>query len=473
MVTAEQEAGVILQAREELARRSFSDFCRRMSGDAYEQPPHVLMLCQYLEAVERREITRLIVEMPPRSSKSTHVSRLFPAWWIGRNPSSQIIVASYADLLATDHGRYVRDLMMRDVYPFATELRHDSRAAGRWETTDGGRLLAVGVGSGLTGHGGHLGVIDDPVKDRQEADSELVRANTWSWYQDVFRTRIMRDGVIVLLGTRWHEDDLIGRVLNSAGAADWTRLSLPYLAEEHDLLGRAPGQPLDVFGDVPSVEKGEISSRGFAALYQQRPAPAEGGTFKRAWLQRRYATLPGSTLRPLPDRSQNWRVEQYIDTNLKEGVASDYSVIATWGTDGISYYLLDVWRRQCDYPTLRQAVEEQYWQHRPRTVVVENRSNGLPLVQDLRQRTPIPVVAIDPKGSKEIRADAVTPLFESGHVVLPEAAPWLEPWMAEHLAFPAGAHDDQVDTTSMALYRLANFTAKQAGGQLFKSVSFV
>lgn len=285
-------AAAIAALDREIARLSLSEYAKMVSPDIYRQPAQVLKLIQQLEALARGDIRRLIVEMPPRSSKSFHISRLFPSWWLGKHPDSGVILASYSDTLATDNGRAVRDHLSHPKYPFATKIRADVKAAGRWQTDQGGGLIAVGVGTGLTGwpFPGDLVLVDDPVKGRVEADSQVVRDNTWAWWQETLLTRLSKTGVVILDGTRWHEDDLIGRVLNSAGASDWERLRIPYLAESNDVLGRLEGEPLDTFGMPLSVEKGEISAYGFAAVYQQRPAPAGGGVFKAEWMNRRYDT---------------------------------------------------------------------------------------------------------------------------------------------------------------------------------------
>ena len=446
----EKEARVLREALEiRRARDSLADYARLISPDTYEQPAQVLALIEALERLERREITRLIVEMPPRSSKSTHVSRIFPSWWLGRHPDDGVILASYGQELATGHGRAVRDLLGHPRYPFATNLRSDVKAAGRWQTEQGGGLLAAGVGTGLTGFGGTLVVLDDPIKDREEADSEVVREHTWSWYQEVLTTRIMRDGVVVVLGTRWHEDDPIGRILASPGAEQWTRLRIPYYAEDNDPLKRRPGQPLEVFGTVPSVEKGEISSYGFSALYQQSPTPQGGGVFKRESMNRRYQ------FGELPTTNPRWRVYCSVDLGGKQGVGHDPSAIATWGTDGISFYLLDYWSSQAEYADVKAKIVSTFYEYGPRLVLVEDATWAQPLISDLKRDTGVRVAPVTPSGSKWVRADAVSPLFEAGRIVLPQSAPWLDKWLHEHLAFPNAAHDEAVDTTSMALSRMS------------------
>ena len=449
----------------ECARRSLRDFATLMSLPEYEQPPHVLMLIDHLEALERREIGRLIVEMPPRSSKSTHVSRLFPAWWLGKNPTDNVIISSYGEELATDHARAVRDLLADPTYPFPTKLRADNRAAGRWGTSDGGGLLSSGVGTGLTGFGGTLAVLDDPIKGREEADSEIVRDHTWSWYQDVFSTRVQRNGVLLVTGTRWHEEDPIGRILNSPGASDWTRLRLPYLAEATDQLGRTPGDTLPIFGLVPSVEKGEISANSFASLYQQNPTPAGGGVFKPDWMRRRYCVghsgekCPKNAA-PLPQDRRRWRVIQTVDLGGKQGVGHDPSAIATWGYDGLSKYVLDYWSSQAEYADIKPMFVQRYYEQNARTMFIEDATWAQPLISDLRRETGVLVVAVRAKGSKWTRADEASPEFQASRVVLPCTAPWLDGWVHEHVSFPNGAHDEAVDTTSMAVHELREVGVK-------------
>jgi predicted phage terminase large subunit-like protein len=458
------------EAVDELARRNLGDYAISISPDTYEQPAQVSALIGHLGALERREIRRLIVEMPPRSSKSTHVSRLFPSWWLGRHPTDGVIVASYGQELATEHGRAVRDLLTHPRYPFATRLRSDVKAAGRWQTDKGGGLITAGVGTGLTGFGGDLNVLDDPIKGREEAESEIVREHTWSWYQDVFSTRWMRDSAVVVMGTRWHEDDPIGRILNTEGASDWTRLRIPYLAEQDDPLGRREGEALDVFGNVPLVEKGEISAYGFSALYQQRPTPAGGGVFKAEWMQRRYcvghdgAACPKDA-KPLAERYPRWRNAQTVDIGGKQGVGHDPSAIATWGYDGITLYVLDYWSSQAEYADIKPKFAAKWHEWRgfkggnPHLMHIEDATWAQPLISDLNRETGVLVAAVTPWGSKWVRADAAAPVFQAGRVALPCQAPWLDGWMHEHLSFPNALHDEAVDTTSMAVRELREIGA--------------
>ena len=453
-LTASDVAYLAIQARAELARRHLSDYARLISPDTYEQPPHVLRLIELLEAIERREVHRAIVTMPPRSSKSTHVSRLFPSWWIGRHPEEGVILASYGDLLATGNGRAVRDMLAHPDYPFSVKLRADLKAAGQWATDKGGGLLAGGVGTGLTGFGGALLVADDLIKGREEAESEIVREHTWNWHEEVFMTRLKRGGAVLETGTRWHEDDPIGRILNSPTQGEWYHLNLPHAAEPGDVLGRPVGELLPIYGEVPP----NLSSYAYSALYQQRPTPAGGGVFKAEWMQRRYTA---DSLAQTIQREPRFMCVMSIDTGGKPGIGHDPSSIAVWGTDGLSCYLLDSWAGQEEYADVKAKIVAKWWEWRPRIAFIEDATHAAPIISDMRRGTGVNIAAVKPEGSKWVRADAVTPLFQSGRIVLPAGAPWLDAWLHEHLAFPNGQHDDRVDTTSLALSELVKIASSQ------------
>lgn len=460
MVAVSREAALSwLEA--ECARQSLADFATLVSADDYQQPAQVKALIEVLEAVERRELNRVIVTEPPRSSKSTHVSRLFPSWYIGKHPRDGVIVSSYGQELATGHGRAVRDLLGHPRYPFATKLRADVKAAGRWQTDAGGGLLTAGVGTGLTGFGGHVLIADDLIKGREEAESEIVRDHTWNWHEEVLMTRLQKGGAVIETGTRWHADDPIGRILNSKSQAQWYHLNIPYEAEAGDVLGRPVGQKLELFGEVPP----DLSSYAYSALYQQRPSPAAGGVFRLVWMQRRYCVGHGGMpckypdAKPLPD-IERWTVIQSADLGGKQGVGHDPSAIATWGWDGISKYVLDYWSSQAEYSDVKAVFKAKNWEYHPRMLYVEDATWAQPLISDLRRESGIKVHAVPSTASKWIRADAVSPEFEGGLVVLPCTAPWLDAWLAEHMSFPNGVHDEAVDTTSLALSVLRSVPAR-------------
>jgi predicted phage terminase large subunit-like protein len=440
--------------RADLAQNHLGHFCELMDPQ-YQSTPHTRLLVAHLEALERRDFQNLMVFMPPRHGKTYHTSERFPAWYLGRNPKNEVVLASHGSELAEKNSSVVRALLKDDRYPFKTTVARDSWAVGRWSTDAGGSCKAVGVGSGLTGYGANCMAIDDVFVDREQADNVDRRDKMWDWYTQVARTRLMPKAFQLLTMTRWHDDDLAGRLLNSDNAKHWTLLSLPALAtEEDDPLGRAPGEALWP-GKFKLEEIHEmralLGSRAFESLYQQNPIPATGGTFRAAWFNRR---------EDAPTFTPNWHVVQAIDGAWKTGVSNDFSVIATWATDLRSFYLLDVWRGKAEFYELKRIVSEQYQKHQPQAVYCEEAASGLALLSELRSTTGIPIIGIVPKGSKESRVEVVTPMFESGRVVLPKSAAWLDDWVREHLRFPGGAHDDQVDTTALALVRLRNIAQR-------------
>src|ERR1700729_448027 len=314
--------------REELSRRNLLDFCERMDT-SYERARHLELLAEKLEALERRDIRRLIVAMPRRHGKSRMCSQLFPAWRLGRRSDKSIVLASYGSELAEQNSRRVRELVGDERYPFVdATVSAESRAVNRWQTNAGGVVIAAGVGSALTGFGADAMIVDDPIADRASAESPAIRESTWSWFQDVARTRLHAGAIQLLIATRWHEDDPAGRILNSEMAGEWEVLNLPAICDaENDPLGRAIGEPLwperYPVSELPSVERGEISSRSFAALYQQRPVPAEGHIFKVSWFEHRYDKLP-----PLKMTVTG------ADCAAKTGIGNDFSAIVTIGSDG-------------------------------------------------------------------------------------------------------------------------------------------
>ena len=399
-------------------------------------------------------VDRLIIEAPPRHGKSELASVRFPAWYLGRNPAHRIIGTAYGSDLAIGFGRQARNVMelpeFKAIFP-GVELAKDTAAAKEWNISGtGGGYIAAGVGGPITGRGAHVLLIEDPVKNRQEATSELTREQLWDWYTSTAYTRLEGRGVVILVMTRWHADDLAGRLIEKA-KTDGDRFHVVRLPAITD--GNALWPEKYDEATLEQIRK-VIGSRDFGALYQQNPVPDEGGTFQAAWFGRKADP---------PADPQRWFVCQAIDTTMKGGVGHDPSVIATWATDFKDYYLLDVWNSQVEYPELRRAVVEKAGIWHPQAVYIEDAAAGQPLIQDLRRNTRLPIIGISPKGDKVSRADSITPIFESGNVVLPTWKPWLDDWVDEHLRFPAGVHDDMVDTTSLALQELSRRLGTPSG----------
>lgn len=403
-----------------------------------------------------------MVFMPPRHGKSELCSKYFPAWYIGRY-RGRVILTSYEASFAATWGRLARNVLTEWGPPvFGVRVAQDSSAADHWELSDAdgqrGVMYTAGVGGAITGKGASLLIIDDPVKNMEEARSATVREKAWQWYTSTAYTRLEPNGVILIIQTRWHDDDLSGRILTEAkgegsGGEPWHVLSLPAVAEGAEHYAITGGAPfVRAEGDAlwpdryPAERLAKIradtTGSTWAALFQQRPTPDGGLIWHREWF-RTYHEVPTLT-----------RTIQSVDTAFKTGVASDYSVIATWGQTATDFYLLDVWRARVEFPDLKRAMLAQAAKHRPDAVYVEDAASGQSALQELRRESNLPLIAVKPQGSKEGRAAAVSPLAEAGKVWVPESASWLADWLDEHVAFPVGAHDDQVDTTSMALERL-------------------
>jgi predicted phage terminase large subunit-like protein len=274
-----------------MARKSLIKFTEYTLPE-YSCSQHHEKIAAALERVERGECKRLMIFMPPRHGKSELTSRRFPAWFLGRNPDRQIIACSYNSDLANDFGREVRNIVGNHEYQSVfegIELAKDSKAADRWHTREGGSYVAAGVGTSITGRGAHILLIDDPVKDREEADSEVSRKKVWNWYTSTAYTRLMPGGAVVLIQTRWHEDDLAGRLKEAEknGTGDkWEVLELPAIDNRGQALWPA-WYPFEVLEQIRSV----IGLRDWNALYQQEPTPDEGTYFKRKWFLR-YDILP-------------------------------------------------------------------------------------------------------------------------------------------------------------------------------------
>jgi len=417
----------------------------------YDPAQHLVILAEKLERVARGECRRLMVFMPPRHGKSMLASQFFPAWWMGLHPEKYIIAASHTQGLADEFGRKVRNLASDPhhaaMFPgFA--LAQDSQAAHRFHTAQGGVYLGVGVGVPIAGRGAHLLLIDDPIRSREDAESETMRNRLKEWYRGDARTRLMRDGAVVVIQTRWHQDDLAGWLLAEHQHEDWEVVNLPARAEPGDALGRPEGAPLwpDQFGEeaLDSIRLA-VGTRDWNALYQQRPSPMGGGLFKLAWFQR-YGAPPAEFRKII----QSW------DTGMKAAEVNDPSVCTTWGETETGYYLLEVLRRRMEYPDLRRMAESLAAKWKPQSVLVEDKASGQSLVQDMKAHTRLPVLPIEPKGDKVVRASAVSPLVEAGRVFIPHVAEWLPDFESEVASFPNAVHDDQVDSMTQALSYLSS-----------------
>lgn len=401
--------------------------------------------------------------MPPRHGKSELISRYFPAWYLGVYPDRRIILTSYEADFAATWGRKARNIL-EEYGPqlFGVEVSRDSSAASRWDLAgrEGG-MVTAGVRGPITGRGAHVAIIDDPVKNDQEANSQTHRDAVWDWYRATFSTRLQDDGAIILVMTRWHEDDLAGRLLKAMeeGGEKWEVLRLPALAEENDPLGRQPDEPLcpELF---PKMALDSIRERvgpyWWAALYQQRPAPPGGTVFKRQWFSKVVDNPP-------PDL----QYVRYWDLATSTKETADWTAGARVGVDSDgNLYIVDMIRRRLEWPdTRRLIIATAQLDGRSTRVGVEKVAFQLAAWQDLMREKELishSVEAVPVDRDKVLRARPWAARAEAGKVYLVRG-PWISEFLAEVEAFPHGQHDDQVDAVSGAVQMLAKAVELRTG----------
>ncbi len=387
--------------------------------------------------------------MPPGAAKSTYASILYAPWHLAQFPEDCIIAASHTQELAEKWGRRVRNLISEHGLVLGLELAADSQAAGRWETAIGGEYFAAGVGGAIAGRRADLVVIDDPVRSREDADSELIRDKTWDWYKSDLYTRLKPNGRIVLIQTRWHEDDLAGRLLAdmATGGDQWDVISLPALAEADDPLGRTVGQPLwPEWEDVDELarKRRAVGPRDWSALYQQRPAPEDGDYFKTEWLKP-YEKVPAR---------ETMRVYGGSDYAVTAD-GGDYTVHAVVGLDPEGrMYLLDLWRGQTASDKWIESFCDLVREWKPIGWAEEQGQikSGVGPFLERRQREREAYVAREgfpTRGDKAVRAQSIRGRMAIEGLYVPTNAPWYPDFRSELLSFPAGKHDDQVDALGL------------------------
>ncbi len=429
---------------------------------------HLDVLDRALMDVSEGRIKRLIVTMPPRHGKSERVSKKFPAWHIGKNPNDEIILASYALSLSRDNNRIARDTFVDRSDLFGVSISSARQSAESWgiEGYRGG-VNAAGVGGPITGKGARIAIIDDPLKNAEEANSEVIRESLWSWYTSTLYTRLTPDGRIIVVMTRWHEDDLVGRLLKKEAdeikegthkGERWTVINFPALAEEGDYLGRQPGEALwPEFGfDHKRLEqiKSDVGSYVFNALYQQRPSAAGGTIFKREYFHYfREETIHNiqyllvGTKRY--DKMKCWSF-QTVDTANSEKTINDYFVVSTWYvTPEHDLLLYDVYRTHITGPDQKPLMKEMVYRYRPKFQAIEDKTFGTNLIQECK-REGMSIRPIKVDKDKVTRSLVIAARYEVGKVYHRQDAQWLTDFEDELLSFPRGKHDDQVDTASIA-----------------------
>ncbi len=402
--------------------------------------------------VEGKGGKRLIIALPVRHGKTEFATFWFPLWFLAKFPNKRVIVSGHTAEFIETYGRRLRDFVRDSGSELGLFLDPTTTAAHRWNLTTGGSVTAVGRGGALTGRGADLLVLDDMLKDDEEANSEIIRQRLWDWWLTTASTRLEPGGICIVIGTRWHFEDLSGRLEAQnkiEGSEKWEILKLPALAEENDPLGRKEGEalwperyPIEELNKI----KAASTAYWFSAMYQQNPVPEGGGLFKISWWQY-WDVLPAD----FDIVIQSW------DLSFKDLKKSDYTVGQVWGRKGAQFYLIDQIREHMNAKDVIQAVRAfsaKYPQARAK--LIEDKANG-PAVISLLQHEVSGIIPIKVKAGKEARAQAVVPFVQAGNVFLPkpEKAPWVNDALIELLQFPLGSKDDVVDSLTQALNYLA------------------
>jgi|TARA_R100000149_G_C5876893_1_gene140858 predicted phage terminase large subunit-like protein len=440
----------------EASREDFLTFVKKM-WPAFIGGKHHEIMADAFERVANGDLKRLIINMPPRHTKSEFASYLFPAWFLGRYPEKKIIQTAHTAELAVGFGRKVRNLIgqedFQQVFP-GIELSSDSKAAGRWNTNKRGDYFAIGVGGAVTGKGADVLIIDDPHSEQEAALGAYnpeVYDKVYEWYTSGPRQRLQPGGSIIIVMTRWSTRDLTGKIIKSVtqreGVDDWEIIELPAIMPSGDPLW-PEFWPLDQLEAL----KAELPVSKWSAQYQQDPTSEEGALIKREWWQEWEKDSPPACEAII----QSW------DTAFLKTQRADYSACTTWGVfqhpneSGDlqpNLILLDAYKEKLEFPELKRAAYDKYWEFEPDQMIVEAKASGSPLIFELRAMG-IPVTEFTPsRGQDKIaRVNAVSDLFASGVIWCPPTR-WADEVIEECAAFPAGDNDDLVDSTTQALLR--------------------
>jgi predicted phage terminase large subunit-like protein len=444
---------LLREDKKERCRNNFLPFVKDM-WSAFIPGKHHRDMADAFERVANGSLKRLIINMPPRHTKSEFASYLFPAWFLGKYPEKKIIQTAHTAELAVGFGRKVRNLVNTPDYQgiFPTKLSTDSKAAGRWNTHKGGDYFAIGVGGAVTGKGADVLIIDDPHSEQEAMQGTPgVYDRVFEWYNSGPRQRLQPGGAIVIVMTRWSKRDLTGQIINSStkrdGTDDWEVIEFPALMPS--------GKPLwPEFWSQKELEaiKAELPVGKWEAQYQQNPTSEEGAIIKRDYWRIWDSDVPPACEYII----QSW------DTAFEKNNRADFSACTTWGIfykpneqgDTVAnIILLEAIKKRLEFPELKDEAMRQFKEWNPDTLIVEKKAAGAPLIYEMR-RMGIPISEYTPsKGSDKIaRVNAISDLFASGLVWCPDTR-WADEVMEECASFPNGEHDDLVDSTSQALLR--------------------
>lgn len=448
-------------AAEELARRHLVRYTT-LTYPSYRPNWHHWVVGDYLEEVLRGNIKRLIVNEPPRHGKSEQTSIRFPPYAMGRVRGLSAIVASYAATLATGFGRKARNQVKSPVYkrlfPGVSLAKDIGTAGAHWALNTGSEFVAAGIKGGITGKGGGVMVIDDPYKDRKQANSVIYREDVKDWYRDVARTRLTPEGAIVIPMTRWHHDDLCGWLIREWPEEDWVVVNLPAIRDDEprDYDPRKVGEALweaKYNLEILKRIREEVGPATWNCMYQGKPTRGAAAILQVTWL------LQDFDLDNLPRFN---RIVQSWDTAFEKGEENAYNVGTVWGDTGTDYYLLEVLRFRGVFPEVKKRMVALYEKHNAHAVLIERKASGHDLYHALRLESDIPIIPLTPVGDKVHRAHAVSGRFEARRVHVPRHAPWLSDYLTELDEFPESAYKDQVDSTTQGIAWMTRHGGQEA-----------
>ena len=458
------------------AQESFLGFCKLLYPD-WDFPGFQLELIDALDRLEKGTLgcDNLLITMPPRHAKSTFGTVLFPSYFMARNPHRYIMSSSYNSQLATDFGRQIRGVVenkiLNQAFPEFT-LSTDSRAADVWRTEVGGAYYGVGVGGTTSGRPANLLIVDDPIKSREDAESMTQRNKTWNYYASALSTRLQpeADGTApkqIIILTRWHPDDLAGRLIDTADWSEgrWKHVNFPAIKDSKNNINGVALWP-ERFSVEDLRRRERLNPREFASLYQQMPYIEGGNLIKSEWWR----------FYPEDLKPENFvAVVIGVDTAFKKTESADYSCYVIAGIDRTGdIYILNVTRGKWDFPELKQRliqINNQWRGKALRAMYVEDKASGQSIIQELKRESGISVIPYKVVHDKVSRVSAILPLIQGGRIFVPEASPWLDDFMDEAVSFPGGIHDDQVDAATIAIDVLSRTSVTPEAFELQGDVS--
>lgn len=449
----------------EKVKKSYTDYVEYTHNGLYQHAKHTRYICNQIQKVinnKKKMINGEIplrnqyiaLSIPPRHSKSMTITETLPSYYLGQFPNDRVILGGYGTDFTKKFSKKNKEKVEQfGKKLFGIEIKKDTSAATDWDLQGSrGGVIARGITAGVTGEGADLLIIDDPVKTREEADSEVYRNKIWGEWVDSFSTRLHPGAIVIVIMTRWHEDDLVGRLLNPeyGEVLPWQVINLPLEAEEDDVLGRKIGDPLwsERYGN-DFIETRKKYPASFNALYQGRPTSQEGNIVKREWWQY-YNTLP----KVIP------RMIMSVDATFKDTDTSDFVSIQVWGKVGTNAYLIDRHKARMDFPTTLKAIKAMKARYAKISgIFIEDKANGSAIISMLRNKIS-GIIPVNPQGGKVARVNAISDYIQAGNVWIPKNEPWVNEFVEEFAAFPRGKNDDDVDSASQALNKLFFYYAE-------------